>query len=155
MFFVLQCWHRSCDHLTLKSSKAPCLSSELDDSFDSDFDAFFFLGIGKVLDRDDNLVHHSPSGGIDTLLGTAAGEGGKQGLLAPDRFFAGALVADMIAHRGEQRVGLVVAATEAKQEGPEDTIGDHLCYGMCNIRGSELPRNSNLVRGMSIKQNRE
>jgi hypothetical protein len=102
MFFVLQCWHRSCDHLTLKSSKTPCLSSELDDSFDSDFDALFFLGIGKVLDRDNNLVHHSPSGGIDTLLGTAAGECGKQGLLAPDRFFAGALVADMIAHRGEQ-----------------------------------------------------
>jgi hypothetical protein len=98
VFSVLQCWHRSCDHLTLKPSKTPCLSSELNDFLNSSSDGLFFFGVSKVLDRNDNLVHYGPSCGIDTLLSAAASECGKKGLLAPDGFLAGALVADMAAH---------------------------------------------------------
>jgi hypothetical protein len=58
--------------------------------------------------------------------------------LTPDRFFSRALVTNMVAHRREQRVGLVVTATKAEQEGSEHTICDQLRDSVCHIGSSNL-----------------
>jgi hypothetical protein len=62
------------DQFTFQPCKAPCLCSNLDDSLYRGFDAFFFAWVGEMLDRTDNFVHDSASSGVDTLLGTTAGE---------------------------------------------------------------------------------
>lgn len=99
VLLVVQSWHCSCDHLALETSKAPCLSCELNDPLHGDLDTFFFFGISKVFDGVHDLFDDRASSGIDTLLCSAACECSEERLLTPDGFFSGALVADVVAHR--------------------------------------------------------
>jgi hypothetical protein len=95
-----------------------------------------------MLDGTDDFFDHGSSGSVDALLGTAAGESREQGLLTPDCFFSCAFIADVMTHRGEQRVGFVVSTTQTEEKGAKDTIRDELRYCVRHIRGSHLPKST-------------
>lgn len=78
-----------------------------------------------MLDLIDYFIDDGTSCSVDPLLSTTACECSEERLLAPDGFFPSALVADMVAHRGEQRVGLVVTPSKAEQKRSEDPEGHH------------------------------
>ena len=93
-----------------------------------------------MLDRIYNFFDDCASSGIDTLLGSAACECSKECLLTPDSLFPSTLVADVVAHRQEQRVSLVVTAAQAKQEGSENTIRNQLRDCVCDVCSTDLSR---------------
>jgi hypothetical protein len=126
MLLVKQGRHCGVDHFTLETRKAPSLSGKLHNPLYRNLDAFLLSWIGKVLDGAYDLFDDGSSSGVDALLSTATRKSCEQRLLTPYRFFACALVADVVAHREEERVRLVVATTQAKQEGAKDTVRDQL-----------------------------
>jgi hypothetical protein len=138
MLFIVQRGHCCCDHLTLETSKAPRFSSQLNDPLYRDFDAFFLSWVGEVLDRVYDLFNNRTGGGVNPLLRTTASERSKECLLAPDCFFPSAFVSDVVAHRQEQGIGLIVATAQAKQERAKDTVCDKLGHRMCYVCSTDL-----------------
>jgi hypothetical protein len=142
VIFVVYSRHRSGDHLTLETGKAPGFRGEFDNALDCDLDALFFLGIGEVFDSVDYFLDHGTGSCVDTLLSTTAGKRCEECLLAPDGLFARALVADVVTHGQEQGVSLVVPTTQTEQEWAEDTISDKLGDSVSHVGGAKLPGQS-------------
>jgi hypothetical protein len=130
---IVDCRHSSCDHLALQTSEAPCLSSKLDDSSDGNFDTFFLFRVREVLNLSNDLINNGTCRGVNSLFCATASECGKQGLLAPYRFFAYAFLANVVAHRCEQGVCLVVPTPETEEERPEDSECYHCRDDMGDI----------------------
>ena len=139
MLFIVQRWHSCRNHLALEACKAPRLGCKLYDSLHSNFDTFLFLRVRKVFDRVDDLFNDGTGGSVDALFSTTARKCSEERLLTPYRFFARALIADVVAHRKKQGVSLVVTATETEQEGAKNTVCDQLRYRMCYICSTDLP----------------
>lgn len=138
MFFVVQRRHDGGDHFALETSKSPCLRSDLHDALHGDLDAFLLFWISKVSDSVDDLLDNGSGSSIDALLRASAGKSSKECLLSPNRFFARALLANVVAHRGEKRVGFVVAASKTEQEWAKDTESNELRYSVGDVCGSDL-----------------
>jgi hypothetical protein len=92
-----------------------------------------------VFDSVDNFLDYGASSCVDALLSTTARERCEKCLLAPDGLFARAFVADVVTHRQEQGVSLIVPTTQAKQEWTEDAISDKLGDGVSHVGRAKLP----------------
>lgn len=145
VLFIVQSWHSSGDHLTLKTGKAPRLSGELDDPLHSNLDTFFFSWIGEVLDRIDDLFNNGTGSSVDALLCPTACECSKKSLLTPDGLLPCALVADVVAHGQKEGVCFVVTTTQAEQERPEYTVGNQLRDCVCDVCSADLSGSLGLV----------
>lgn len=130
-------WHTRGNHLPLEPRKPPRLRRKLHNALHRNLNPLFLPRIREMLDRVHNLLDDGARSGVDALLCAAAGKRREERLLPPDGLLARALVADVRAHRGEERVGFVVAAAEAEEEGPEDAVGDEFGDGVRDVGGTE------------------
>jgi hypothetical protein len=98
MIVVVNSGHRCRNHFPFKAGKTPGFSGQFDYAFYRNFNTFFFLRIGEVLDGINNLLNHCAGGRVDALLSSTTCKCREKCLLAPYRLLACALIAYVIAH---------------------------------------------------------
>lgn len=79
--------------------------------------------VREVSDVVHDFVGDYPRREVDGVLGVWGRVGRLQCLLAPERFTTGGLATYVHREHLQEDVGIVVAATQGKEEGLEDAVG--------------------------------